>query len=96
MHCSDQGRRQCWQLILFPEVFSSYLSFVSMISREETSRLWLQLQEGRLVSPSRNALTLNLHERRGVAGRLTSPRTLVVGSLNVRGCSSIESKRSEI
>ena len=33
------------------------------------------------------------HERRGVAGRLTSPRTLVVGS-NVRGCSSIESKRS--
>ena len=36
------------------------------------------------------------HERRGVAGRLTSPRTLVVGSLNVRGCSSMESKRSEI
>ena len=32
----------------------------------------------------------------GVAGRLTSPRTLVVGSLNVRGCSSMESKRSEI
>ena len=31
-----------------------------------------------------------------MAGRLTSPRTLVVGSLNVRGCSSIESKRSEI
>ena len=30
------------------------------------------------------------------AGRLTSPRTLVVGSLNVRGCSSIESKRCEI
>ena len=28
--------------------------------------------------------------------RLTSPRTLVVGSLNVRGCSSIESKRCEI
>ena len=25
------------------------------------------------------------HERGGVAGRLTSPRTLVVGSLNVRG-----------
>ena len=36
------------------------------------------------------------HERGGVAGRLTSPRTLVVGSLNVRGCSSIESKRCEI
>ena len=31
-----------------------------------------------------------------MAGRLTSPRTLAVGSLNVRGCSSIESKRSEI
>ena len=31
-----------------------------------------------------------------MAGRLTSPRTLVVGSLNVRGCSSIESKRNEI
>ena len=31
-----------------------------------------------------------------MAGRLTSPRTLVVGSLNVRGCSLIESKRSEI
>ena len=31
-----------------------------------------------------------------MAGRLTSPRTLVVGSLNVRGCSSIERKRSEI
>ena len=36
------------------------------------------------------------HERGGVAGRLTSPRTLVVGSLYVRGCSSIESKRCEI
>ena len=36
------------------------------------------------------------HERGEVAGRLTSPRTLVVGSLNVRGCSSIESKRCEI
>ena len=36
------------------------------------------------------------HERGGVAGRLTSPRTLVVGSLNVCGCSSIESKRCEI
>ena len=36
------------------------------------------------------------HERGGVAGRLTSPRTLVLGSLNVRGCSSIESKRCEI
>ena len=36
------------------------------------------------------------HERGGVAGRLTSPRTLVVGSFNVRGCSSIESKRCEI
>ena len=36
------------------------------------------------------------HERRGVAGRLTSPRALVVGLLNVRGCSSIESKRCEI
>ena len=31
-----------------------------------------------------------------MAGRLTSPRNLVVGSLNVRGCSSVESKRSEI
>ena len=31
-----------------------------------------------------------------MAGRLTSPRTLVVGLLNVRGCSSMESKRSEI
>ena len=31
-----------------------------------------------------------------MAGRLTSPRTLVVGSLNVHGCSSVESKRSEI
>ena len=31
-----------------------------------------------------------------MAGRLTSPRTLVVGSLNARGCSSIENKRSEI
>ena len=29
-------------------------------------------------------------------GKLTSPRTLVVESLNVRGCSSIESKRCEI
>ena len=36
------------------------------------------------------------HERGGVPGRLTSPRTLVVGSLNVRGCSTIESKRCEI
>ena len=36
------------------------------------------------------------HEKGGVAGRLTSSRTLVVGSLNVRGCSSIESKRYEI
>ena len=36
------------------------------------------------------------HERGGVAGRLTSPQTLVVGSLNVHGCSSIESKRCEI
>ena len=36
------------------------------------------------------------HERGGVAGKLISPRTLVVGSLNVRGCSSIESKRCEI
>ena len=36
------------------------------------------------------------HERRGVAGRLTSPQTLVVGCLNVRGCSTIESKRCEI
>ena len=29
-------------------------------------------------------------------GRLTSPRTLVMGCLNVRGCSTIESKRCEI
>ena len=29
-------------------------------------------------------------------GRLTSPRTLVVGSLNVRGCSTIENKSCEI
>ena len=29
-------------------------------------------------------------------GRLTSPRTLVVESLNVSRCSSIESKRCEI
>ena len=29
-------------------------------------------------------------------GRLTSPRTLVVGCLNVCGCSTIESKRCEI
>ena len=36
------------------------------------------------------------HERGGVAGRLTSPRTLVVGSLNVHGCSTIEGKRREI
>ena len=36
------------------------------------------------------------HEGGGVGGRLTSPRTLVGGSLNVRGCSSIESKRCEI
>ena len=36
------------------------------------------------------------HERRGVAGRLTSPQTLVVGCLNVRGCSTIESKRCEV
>ena len=28
--------------------------------------------------------------------RLTSPQTLAVGSLNVRGCSTIESKRCEI
>ena len=35
-------------------------------------------------------------QRRGVEGRLTSPRTLVLGSLNVRGCSTIESKRCEI
>ena len=28
-------------------------------------------------------------------GRLTSPQTLVVGLLNVRGCSTIESKRCE-
>ena len=34
--------------------------------------------------------------RRGASGRLTSPRTLVLGSLNVRGCSTIESKRCEI
>ena len=36
------------------------------------------------------------YERGGVAGRLTSPRTLVVGSLNVSGCSTIESKRCGI
>ena len=36
------------------------------------------------------------HGREGVAGRLTSPQTLFVGSLNVRGCSSIQSKRCEI
>ena len=35
------------------------------------------------------------HERGGVTGRLASPE-LVVGSLNVRGCSAIESKRCEI
>ena len=36
------------------------------------------------------------HEREGVAGRLTSPRTLVVGSFEWHGCSTIESKRCEI
>ena len=36
------------------------------------------------------------HERRGVARRLTSPRTLVVGCLNVHGCSTIESKWCEV
>ena len=36
-----------------------------------------------------------LHERGGVTGRLTSPRTLVVGFSNVCGCSTIESKRCE-
>ena len=36
------------------------------------------------------------HERGGVVGKLTSPRTLVVGCLNVHGCSTIESKRCEI
>ena len=36
------------------------------------------------------------HKRGRVAGRLTSPQTLVVGCLNVRGCSTIESKRCEI
>ena len=35
------------------------------------------------------------HERGRVAGRLTSPRTLVVGFLNVCGHSTIESKRCE-
>ena len=29
-------------------------------------------------------------------GRLTSPKTIVVGSLNVCGCSTIDSKRCEI
>ena len=47
-------------------------------------------------SPPLYNLPQRQHERGGVAGRLTSPRTLVVGSLNVRGCSSIESKRCEI
>ena len=46
--------------------------------------------------PSSVYFSQRQHERRRVAGRLTSPRTLVVGSLNVRGCSSIESKRCEI
>ena len=36
------------------------------------------------------------HKRVGVAGILTSPRTLVVGCLNVCGCSTIECKRCEI
>ena len=36
------------------------------------------------------------HIRRGVVGRLTSPQTLIVGSLNVCGCSTIESKKCEI
>ena len=36
------------------------------------------------------------HQRRGVEGRVTSPQTLVLGCLNVRGCSTIESKRCEI
>ena len=47
-------------------------------------------------SPPLYVLPQRQHERGEVALILTSPRTLVVGSLNVRGCSSIESKRCEI
>ena len=54
-----------------------------------------QTERGDWESPLYN-FPQRQHERGGVAGRLTSPRTLVVGSLNVRGCSSIESKRCEI
>ena len=36
------------------------------------------------------------HQRRGEEGRVTSPQTLVLGCLNVCGCSTIESKRCEI
>ena len=39
---------------------------------------------------------LRQHERGGSCGEINFSRTLVVGSLNVRGCSSIESKRCEI
>ena len=46
--------------------------------------------------PSSCIKFLRDHERGGVAGRLTSPRTLVVGWLNVRGFSTVESKRCEI
>ena len=51
---------------------------------------------GNWESPPLYIFPQRQHERRGVAVRLSSPRTLVVGSLNVRGCSSIESKRCEI
>ena len=47
-------------------------------------------------SPPLYKIPQRQHERGGVAGRLTSPRTLVVGSLNVRGCSTIESKKCKI
>ena len=44
----------------------------------------------------KNCLEFLFFSPREVAGRLTSPRTLVMGLLNVRGCSSVESKRCEI
>ena len=52
--------------------------------------------EGTGNSPLCIEIPQRRHERGGVAGRLTSPRTLVVGFLNVRGFSTIESKRCEI
>ena len=52
-------------------------------------------ERGDWESPPLYVLPARHPEQRG-EGRFTSPQTLVLGCINVRGCSTIESKRCEI